>query len=189
MTSRRDPADAHGRPTTVDLPSDESLTLAEIRADEDRLQFNRFTNDDAWVLGVALVNEAHRRGLAIAIDISRANQQLFHAGLDGTTPDNDAWLIRKGRTVLRFHHSSLYVGQLCRDQHTTPTEKFGLAAVDFAAAGGGFPVRVRDVGVVGYVAVSGLRELQDHHFLVSVLEDFLRTRGPLDPPTTTADAP
>jgi uncharacterized protein (UPF0303 family) len=82
----------------MELPPNEPLTSAEIQEQEDRLQFNRFTNDDAWDLGVALVAEARQRGVAMAIDITLGGQQLFHVGLAGTSPDNDSWLARKGRS-------------------------------------------------------------------------------------------
>jgi uncharacterized protein (UPF0303 family) len=64
----------------------------ELLAEEEELQFGSFTNDDAWALGCALVEAAS--GLPVAIDISRGEQRLFHAGLPGprptTTPGSSA---------------------------------------------------------------------------------------------------
>ena len=148
-------------------------TLEQLAAQEERLQLPSFTNDDAWRLGVALVEEARRRGAAVTVDVSRGEQQLFHAALPGTAADNDAWLDRKARVVRRFGHSSLYVGQLCRDAGATLTEKFLLPEGEYAAHGGAFPVAVRDVGPVGVVAVSGLPQWDDHALVVDVLTAFL----------------
>ena len=56
----------------------------------------------------------------------------------------------------------------------------------FAPHGGSFPIRVRDVGVVGSVTVSGLPEADDHAFVVEMIEAFLaasiasRRRGFID---------
>jgi uncharacterized protein (UPF0303 family) len=72
-------------------------TLAELLAQEDELRLGRFDNDDAWSLGSALVEEARRRGSAVVVDIERGGQQLFHAALPGTVPDNDSWIRRKGQ--------------------------------------------------------------------------------------------
>ncbi len=149
--------------------------MAELAAEEVDLQLDRFDNDDAWRLGVALVEEARRRSLAVVVDISRGGQQLFHAALPGTAPDNDAWVVRKARVVTRFGHSSLYMGQVCRDGGTTLTEKYGLPSEEYAAHGGAFPLVVRDVGPVGVVTVSGLPQLEDHRLVVAVLCDFLST--------------
>jgi uncharacterized protein (UPF0303 family) len=154
-------------------PQSQAPTLDEIAEQERTLQFVRFTNDDAWALGSAFVAAARAGDLAVVIDISRAGQQLFHAALPGTSPDNDTWIERKGRVVTRFGHSSLYLGQQCRDAGTTFEERFGLPLAEYAAHGGGFPVIVRDVGVVGVIAVSGLPQLLDHQLIVDVLRDYL----------------
>ncbi len=147
-------------------------TVAELAAQEAELVLDRFDNDDAWRLGVALVDEARRRGLGVVVDISRNGQQLFHAALPGTSADNDAWVVRKSRVVTRFGHSSLYMGQRCRDDGTTLAEKFDLPVADYAAHGGAFPLVVRDVGPVGVVTVSGLPQLEDHRLVVEVLREF-----------------
>jgi len=152
----------------------EPLTLAELAAQEDDLQLGRFDNDDAWALGVALVEEARRRELPVVIDINRTGQQLFHAALPGTATDNDIWIERKARVVTRFGHSSLYMGQLCRDAGTTLAAKFELSAEQYAAHGGAFPLIVRNVGPVGVVTVSGLPQVQDHRLVVMVLREFIR---------------
>jgi len=157
-----------------DPMSAEPLTLAELAAQEGDLQLDRFDNDDAWALGVALVEEARRRGLPVVIDINRSGQQLFHAALPGTAADNDIWIARKARVVTRFGHSSLYMGQLCRDAGTTLAAKFELSAEQYAAHGGAFPLIVRNVGPVGVVTVSGLPQVQDHRLVVMVLRDLIR---------------
>ena len=107
-------------PAQPDFP-----TLAELAAEEEELQFTRFTNDDAWELGVALVTAARERGLPVAVDVSRNGHQLFHASLPGTVPDNDTWIRRKGRVVRRFGHSSLAVRQASIERGTTFEAEFG----------------------------------------------------------------
>ena len=148
-------------------------SVAELAAQEQELRWQRFDEDDAWRLGVALVTAARDRRLPVAVDISRGDHQLFHAALAGSSPDNDAWLIRKARVVRRFHHSSLHVGQLCRDAGRTLEEMFLLPPGRFAAHGGAFPLTVEGVGVVGSVAVSGLPQLEDHALVVEVIRDQL----------------
>jgi uncharacterized protein (UPF0303 family) len=149
--------------------NDEPYSLAELAAEEQELQFSRFTNDDAWELGSALVAAGREQGAPIAVDITRNRHQLFHAALPGATPDNDAWIQRKTRVVDRFGHSSLYVRQASIERGTTFEAEFGLDQDRYAAHGGAFPILVRSVGPVGVVVVSGLPQVADHRMVVAAL--------------------
>ena len=153
--------------------TDAAPSLAQLAAEEDELQFTRFTADDAWDLGSALVAAGRERGLPIAVDITRNSHQLFHAALAGATPDNDSWIRRKTAVVDRFGHSSLYVRQASIERGTTFEAEFGLDPADYAAHGGAFPVRVRGTGVVGTAAISGLPQLEDLEVMVEQLGIFL----------------
>jgi uncharacterized protein (UPF0303 family) len=156
--------------------ADDEITLADLDAEEQELRFPTFSNDDAWVLGLALVDAARRQRAPVAVDITRNGQQLFHAALPGTAPDNDAWIQRKTRVVNRFGHSSLYVGQLCREQGRTFEEKYRLDPDLYAAHGGAFPIIVESVGPVGAAVVSGLPQVEDHRLVVAVLRAHLTGR-------------
>ncbi|WP_330349525.1 heme-degrading domain-containing protein [Streptomyces sp. NBC_00582] len=148
-------------------------SLEELQAQERRLVFRQFTHEDAWALGSLLVDMAREREAPVAVDIHRAGQQLFHAALPGSSPDNDAWITRKRRVVERFGASSYLVGARYRARGTTFEESSRLDQDAYAAHGGSFPVTVEGVGVVGAVTVSGLPQLEDHRFVVEALERFL----------------
>ncbi|HTY71402.1 MAG TPA: heme-degrading domain-containing protein [Actinomycetes bacterium] len=150
------------------------VPLDEIAEQERALVLTRFTNDDAWELGSLLVSLARQRSLPVVVRISRGDQVLFHAAMPGTSPDNDSWVERKTRVVLRFGHSSLFVGQQARDAETSFEDRHGLPRDSYAAHGGGFPITVRDVGVVGAVVVSGLPQLADHALVVEALRTYLQ---------------
>ncbi|MDX6345744.1 MAG: hypothetical protein QOF84_534 [Streptomyces sp.] len=146
--------------------------IAEIEAQERRLTLTRFTNDDAWRLGVLLVDLARERDAAVVADIRRGGQQLFHYALPGTSPDNDAWLDRKCRVVDRYLESSYLVGTRFRAKGTTFEASSRLDPDRYAAHGGAFPLRVEGVGVIGTVAVSGLPQAEDHALVVEALTRF-----------------
>ena len=146
--------------------------LASLLQEEERIQFTTFTNELAWEIGSHFVQRAQEQQLPITIDICRNGQQLFHAALPGTAPDNDAWVKRKNRVVNRFGHSSYYMGTLYRSQGTTIQEKSLLNPSMYAAHGGAFPIIIKRVGVVGTVTVSGLAQDADHDLVVSVLRQF-----------------
>jgi uncharacterized protein (UPF0303 family) len=147
--------------------------LGRLAEQEERLTFARFDNDDAWALGRRLVELAAARGLPVAVDVRRGRQQLFHAGLPGSTADNDAWIRRKVRVVERFGASSYLVGRRLAAKGQELDAGMGVDPARFAAHGGAFPVRVRDVGVVGVVTVSGLPQADDHALVVEALEAHL----------------
>jgi uncharacterized protein (UPF0303 family) len=158
------------------LPAD-AQDLAELAAQEQRLVFDEFDNATAWDLGVQLVTAAREAALPVVVSITRGGQRLFHAALEGTSPDNDDWVERKSRVVHRFGHSSLYMGTKARAASSTFEERSGLDPARYAAHGGSFPVIVRRVGVVGSVTVSGLPQVEDHRFVVEQLSLFLARGG------------
>ena len=148
--------------------------IAELVAQEERLRFTRFDNDDAWELGSLLVRLGKERGLPITIDIRRHGHQLFHAALPGTAPDNDRWIERKVRVVERLNASSYLVGRRMAAKGQAMDAAYGVDPADFATHGGAFPVRVVDVGVVGVVTVSGLPQADDHALVVEAIGLFLQ---------------
>ncbi|GAA4996985.1 heme-degrading domain-containing protein [Streptomyces siamensis] len=148
--------------------------IAELEEQERRLTLPHFTYDDAWALGTLLVELARERRAPVAVDIRRGGQQLFHAALPGSTPDNDAWIDRKRRVVERYGCSSLLVGSRFRAKGTTFEESSRLDPDTYAAHGGAFPIIVEGAGVIGTVVVSGLPQVEDHAMVVEALEK-LRT--------------
>jgi uncharacterized protein (UPF0303 family) len=149
-------------------------TLAEQEA---LLVFTRFDNDLSWDFGQHLVAAGRAAEHPIAVSIRRNGQRLFHAALTGSAAENDAWLERKSAVVDRYGYSSLHVGAMFRANGEDFDTHGRLDLARYAAHGGAFPITVRDVGVVGTVAVSGLPEVEDHRFVVTELEVFLRRVG------------
>lgn len=145
---------------------------------ERRLVLTRFDHADAWSLGRRLVELAQERKLGITIDIRRHGHQLFHAALAGTTPDNDSWIERKIRVVDRFGESSFLVGRRLAAAGKVLDAAGGVDPLTHAAAGGCFPLRIRDVGPVGTVTVSGLAQSDDHALVVEALTAHLAAEQP-----------
>ena len=138
------------------------------------MQFSTFTNDTALDVGLRLVRAAQDEHVAVTVDIRRAGQQLFHYAMPGTNADNDVWVELKGRVAQRFGYSSMYMHTYLKSLNTTIEAKYLLDPAEFAPHGGAFPLRIRDVGVVGAITVSGLPQEDDHRLVVSVLKGFLK---------------
>ena len=90
--------------------------------------------------------------------------------MPGATPDNPDWTRRKRAVALRFHRSSLAMRLECEQHGWDFSKRFRLPETDYAASGGGFPIIVRGAGVIGAVAVSGLRDVEDHLLAVAALK-------------------
>jgi uncharacterized protein (UPF0303 family) len=152
---------------------DPQKLIAAIEEQENRLVFPSFTETEAWELGSLLVRLAAERGLPVALDIRRGRQQLFHAGLPGSTADNDAWIERKVRVVYRYGASSYLVGRRLAAKGRELDASQGVDPALYAAHGGAFPVRLPGAGVIGVVTVSGLPQADDHALVVEAIERFL----------------
>lgn len=158
-------------------PDDATAALiAELQDQERRLQFTKFDNEDAWELGSLIVSMAIAHGLGITIDIERNGQQLFHAARPGTTGDNDHWLRRKNNVVRRYQTSSYLVQQTFLSRGFEFGPSTGVDPMDHAFGGGGFPLIIAGVGVVGAISVSGLAAADDHALIVAALEQFIASR-------------
>ena len=152
---------------------DKDGVLRQLLQEERELQFTSFNEDTAWKIGCRLVERGMREGLPITIDVTRGKHQLFHAGLHGSSADNDGWIKRKVRLVYRFGHSSFYVGQLLKSQGKHIEEAYLLPESRYAPHGGCFPVIVKDTGMIGTITVSGLTQEDDHQLVVQAIRDYL----------------
>src|SRR6185503_10094686 len=143
--------------------------LERIARQERELVFPRLDADTAWRIGSQLRAIAAERNLPIVIDVRRFDQPLFHAAMDGTTPDNPEWVRRKQNIVARFHHSSYTAALNEKLKGKTIYETQGLPLADYATHGGSFPLRIVNAGIVGSITVSGLPMRQDHELVIEAL--------------------
>ena len=150
--------------------------LDQLLQEEQELQFVSFDETTAWQLGCQLVGRAQREGLPVVIDIVRGTHQLFHAGLHGSSADNDEWVKRKVRLVYRFEHSSFYIGQLLKSRGDTIEKNYLIPESEFAPHGGSFPIIIRGSGVIGAITVSGLPQEEDHKLVVEGIRDYLASQ-------------
>ena len=105
--------------------------------------------------------------------MDQINDFIFYTALPGSTPENPDWVRRKVNTVYRFHKSSYRVGREYQLSGKAFDASRGLDPMDYANAGGGFPINLKGTGVVGVVTVSGVPQREDHGFVVEMLCHFL----------------
>jgi uncharacterized protein (UPF0303 family) len=159
--------------------------IEALQQQEHMLVFDSFNEETAYAIGQALRNAALLLQAPVAIDIRRATGRLFFTTLPGASPDNEDWARRKGNVALRCHASSYLVKLRLEAEGRSPWPDAVLNTQEYAAHGGGFPVRVQGTGVVASIAVSGLPSHEDHGLIVNVLAGHL---GITDLPPTPIPA-
>jgi uncharacterized protein (UPF0303 family) len=135
---------------------------------EEALQFTKFGEAEAWALGSAMRDLAIGKNLSLVIDIRIGTRPVFYTALPGTSGDNPEWARRKMNTVLRFLASSYRVGLEGKASGKPFDATRGLDPMNYANAGGGFPIRVNGT-VIGAIIVSGAPQRQDHEFVVEAI--------------------
>ncbi|WP_426561313.1 heme-binding protein [Angustibacter sp. McL0619] len=159
------------------MAQDSPSRAAELASRESQLVLDSFDNAAAWRLGEQMVARALREGAAVIIDVQRPGLVLFRSALAGATAENQAWLDRKARTVFRFEMSTALLAERFAAQGVDVWTAGWFDSQLYTNAGGSFPLRVRGVGVVAAVTVSGLTSDEDHDFIVASLQEYL-DQGP-----------
>ncbi|CBQ68199.1 conserved hypothetical protein [Sporisorium reilianum SRZ2] len=150
-----------------------------IESQEATLVLPELTNDTAFELGSLIRStflaqfDPAKDGIVISIALF-SGHTLFACAVGNPLklgPDNWDWVRRKSNTVKRFGRSSYLVG---RTRLFKGKELDGLGP-DYAAHGGGFPVRIKGLtaGPTGVIVVSGLKQEDDHQLIVTALEKLL----------------
>lgn len=153
------------------------MSLAEdiacLKRQEERLQFKGFDEASAWALGCHMREQALARKLPFVIDIRIGIRPLFYVAMSGTTPENPDWVRRKVNTVYRFEASSYRTALEYKLKGNPFDVARGIDPLQYAPAGGGFPIRVIGTGVVGAVTVSGVPQRDDHNFVAESIAHHL----------------
>lgn len=141
--------------------------------EEKQYQFTSFSHRDALDLGMDLLKVSRERGEVVGIEIRINQVSVFKYLPDGTGKFHEMWLERKSRMAEVMEMSTLRAyAQLEENQEDLMKDWF-LDPNDYAACGGGFPIRLKDGCVIGSICVSGLPHLKDHALLIDGIKSFL----------------
>lgn len=148
------------------------VDLDLLEAEERELVLPRFDLADAWELGVLTRGLAVAAAHGVVVDVRRPTLLLFRAVLPGAGPDQEVWAERKAALALRMEASSALVDARLSRAGVDPAA-IGWLDERYAVTGGSVPIRVRGVGVVAALSVSGLSSQQDHDLAVAGLRAHL----------------
>ena len=149
----------------------------ELLQQEKDLTLFSFTNEDAINLGQELLKLALNQKAPVIVQVRIGEQIIFHSALTGSTSENDWWINRKYRVVEKFKHSSMYVRVSFEEKNQSFEEDSGLDNELYAAHGGGFPISVSNIGMVGVALVSGLPQVEDHKMLIQGFINFKQAKS------------
>ena len=147
-----------------------------IQEQEELLQFQSFSNDDALHIGNSIVQHAQKKGKTVAVEIVVNGWTVFFFAMEGTSPENNRWLRRK-RNFLEYRHTSSLLGQKLIEMQGKDLRELALDEADYSERGGAFPIRIGGL-VVGSITVSGLPDVEDHQMVADVLAVYLNRKVP-----------
>lgn len=155
--------------------------IERIEKEEAELELPRLSDTDIWTLGSRLREQSIKRGGSIAIQIIRGGVNAFSHLAGRATADDLDWARRKAAVSQRFDRSRLRMALMLEAKRKTLSERYAIPEAEFAAAGGAMPLRVRGVGLVGAVAVSGFSESEDHDLVCEALAALIASQAVTGP--------
>ena len=153
------------------------FTSAGLKTEEELLALPSFEIADAIEIGEIALDFGMTRGLPMATEVRIGEWTVFHASLPGSSTDNDWWMGRKARVVLKTGHSSMHERVLAEETGVDWFAQHGVLEEEYAIHGGGLPINVIGKGCVGVLLISGLPQVQDHLLGVEILTEFLARKG------------
>ena len=147
--------------------------IEKIANQEKALAFATFQEKDALDIGLSIVRMLEASGKAGLIDISLWDRQVFSHSMKGAMADNADWVRRKINVVKRFQVSSYRKALEMTDAGKEFDATRGMNPMDYAAAGGGFPIRLKNGPVIGAITLSGLPMREDHQYVVEAIATHL----------------
>lgn len=154
------------------LKQDEKTTLVEkCLKEEEKFQFTRFSKTDAKNLGDLLHKCSLRYDKPVAIEIRMNHLVIYRFFPDGTNKNNELWLAAKANTVDMLEISSLHLFAEIQAGGDKLAER-RMDEEKFTIYGGGFPLTIRNCGVVGSICVSGLEHTKDHQVIIDALNEY-----------------
>lgn len=157
-----------------------AIELLKILEEQEKiLVFEKFTNKDALKLGLILSEVTKETPAPLSMRVFVEDVIAFQYTMEGDSEKRFGWTFRKYNLIKKTGHSSmhgkvraLYLNELQDLYEDKDTYGFGC---------GGFPIIVKDKGIIGAVAVSGLPDPKDHAYVIEALEKMLNVKAPIIP--------
>ena len=157
----------------------EDLKRKMKEAEEQRKTFvlSSFTNAEAFDLGNYIYQKALREGKPFVVSVTRNRQRLFYAAAEGTSTENDYWVMRKENTAYYFQKSSYEIALYMKIREANIFDRCGLDRSQYVQAGGAVPIYGKGFGMIGTATVSGMSQEEDHAFVSESVAEWIQSRA------------
>jgi len=149
----------------------------QLLEEEELFQLKSLDVFSALTIGDIAKSIGFSRNLPIAIEVRIGDWTVYHASLPGSSPENDSWIARKARVVNLKNHSTLYERVRAEELSIDWFSENNLSEKEYAIHGGGLPLILNEQGFIGSLIISGLPQIDDHHFGIEVLTEYLARIG------------
>ncbi len=139
---------------------------------EKEYQFASFSRDDVWELGCAMVEAVQEFEGPVAVEIDLNSVMVFRYYPAGTGAFNEQWLNRKRKTVFVTEKSTIRIFAELQMKEETILHDMRMDPMEYADCGGGFPLRLKNGCVIGFIGTSGLTHFRDHEALIAGLDRY-----------------
>lgn len=149
-----------------------------VSTQEKLLTFEYISNATLLQLGLKIIELAlakYKKGVSIRIIYN--DMIVFSHMMEGCSLENEWWMTKKWNTCLRTGLSSL-LSFLKIEYGLLQRGPWCDLEGNYALCGGGFPLRLTNGSIVGYVLVSALPHELDHQLLADALAEVLHVEIP-----------
>ena len=153
------------------------FTSAQLELEAQTLILPSLSHAEALEIGQIAVGIARERALPVAVEVRMGEWIVFHISLPGSSAENDWWIARKARVVLAKGRSTMHERVAAEEAGVDWYLHNGLSEDLHAVHGGGIPLNVSGVGMVGVLLISGLPQVEDHLLGVEVIAEYLARKG------------
>lgn len=140
---------------------------------EQRFILPMFSKEDALNIGLTIHRCALEKQQSISLEIDMNSQIVFKISHISATPNNDLWVERKRNMVYVRQMSSLRAFAMLNKDNLGLERDWFLSTKRYVACGGGFPINIEGVGIVGSICLSGvppMNHYDDHQLIVDALQ-------------------
>ena len=151
------------------------FTLEEVIRQEKVCQLDHFTQKDVRKMAEITMSICDEYQMNFAVQIYLNGVTVYKYLPEGTGKLHEIWLQKKIETVLMMGGmSTMRIWAMGHEMGQVRKQDF-YPSDNIVQCGGGFPIHVKGVGVIGTITVSGLPQEQDHAFVVGGIREYLNS--------------
>jgi uncharacterized protein (UPF0303 family) len=143
--------------------------------EEEQLSFSCFSRQDAWNLGSLITEKTKNNPQPLGLEIYLNGFLVFRYFPAGITRDHELWLNRKRRTVELREMSSLRLKWMA-EKNNSKISDWKLDPNDYFLGGGGYPIKIKNTGMIGIILATGTNDIDEHNSIVDAIKEYKKNK-------------